>query len=176
MLKSYEALRTRIDRHIASVRARYTEQIICRPTCTDCCEAGLTLVMVEAVAIGRMFDIEPERVYLQAGQPSHFNTGRCAMLTADNLCGVYGERPLICRTHGLPLIYPESKEMTYCEKNFLSRAPHISAALDMNNLETALFAVNLDYCRKSGINPMSRVAIDRLAALVAAAKKNQPPE
>ena len=169
MLRSLKSLCTRIDRFSASVRARYGDQMDCRTGCTDCCLAGLTLVMIEAVSIGVAHGIDAERIHLQAGQPCLQTEGRCHLLNNDDLCTIYEERPLICRTHGLPLDYSDTDDtgVTYCEKNFVSRAPHRSAVLDMTNLETALFAVNLDYCRKTGLNPMARVALDRLALLLA---------
>ena len=170
MLKSYHALRTRIDRFSASVRARYSDKIVCAPGCTECCQAGLTLVMIEAVVLGLALDIPEERIHLQAGQPPLSEDGRCALLGSNNLCSVYATRPLICRTHGLPLQYPEQDEISVCHLNFVSEKPHSSAVMDMTNVETALFAVNLDYCRRQGLNPLTRVAIDRLASLV---PKNQ---
>jgi hypothetical protein len=66
----------------------------------------------------------------------------------------------------LPLRYPEKTEISFCKLNFISETPHRSAVLDMTTVETALFAVNLDYCRRQGLNPMARVAIDRLASLI----------
>ena len=106
MLKSYYALRTRIDRFSTSVRARYSDEIVCAPGCAECCQAGLTLVMVEAVVLGLALDIPEERIHLQAGQPPFSEEGSCALLSPDKLCTVYATRPLICRTHGLPLQYP----------------------------------------------------------------------
>ena len=35
----------------------------------------------------------------------------------------------------------------------------------MENLETALFATNLAYCREQDLHPLSRIAIDRIAQL-----------
>jgi len=166
MLESYFALRTRIDRFQASVRARYGEQINCHAGCASCCAAGLTIVLVEAVSLGTAFDIAEERIYLQAGQPPLSDTGRCALLNENDLCAVYAARPLICRTHGLPLQYPDQAEISICEKNFLFQKPHQSAILDVSNMEKALFAVNLEYCRHVGLNPLARVAVDRLAEMI----------
>ena len=123
MPESYTALRTRIDRFSASIHARYADRIACGPGCTDCCDAGLTLVMIEAVVLGSALNIPEERIHLQAGQPPLFEEGRCAMLGSDELCSVYAERPLICRTHGLPLKYPQEDGFTVCEKNFVYENP-----------------------------------------------------
>jgi uncharacterized protein len=166
MLKAYTMLRSRVDRFADQVVARWGDQIVCRAGCSECCQAGLTLTLVEAVAIGESLGIAPERVFLQAGQPSHREDGRCVLLDESAFCRIYGSHPIICRTHGLPLKYPEEDRVRYCEKNFNSLEPHGSAVFDIAALEKALFAVNVDYCRKQGFNPLSRVAIDRLASLM----------
>jgi len=165
MLKTYFQLRRRVDRLVDSITARYSEQIACRPTCSKCCSGGLTLTIVEAVALGRMFNIEPNRIYLQAGQAPLNNSDRCAFLDKNNLCKAYAERPFVCRTQGMPLLLPNSKEISICDLNFIGPPPHSSAVINTENLETALFAANLDYCQKAGLHPMSRVAIDRIAQL-----------
>lgn len=164
MLHPYHQLRTRIDRFVESVFARYSKQIACRPGCGQCCCGGLTLVMVEAVVLGEALGIEAERVHLQAGQPPLYEDGHCGLLDDENRCMTYKDRPLICRTQGMPLKYPGA-EVSTCDLNFVGLEPLHSAVFDMDNLETALFAVNLDYCQHMGIHSMSRVAIDRLARL-----------
>lgn len=166
MLESYFSLRTRIDRFSASVRARYSDEIHCRRGCCDCCQAGLTLTAVEAVSLGQALGVCRERVLLQAGQHPLSTDGRCSFLGTGGVCGVYEGRPIVCRTHGLPLSYPDGPDIVTCEKNFTLQPPHRSAVLSMENVETALFAVNLEFCRKTGVNPMSRVPIDRIAELV----------
>lgn len=166
-LSAYLLLRARVDRFAESIRARYPEQIACRPGCASCCPAGLSLVIAEAVTLGQALDIEPDRIHLQAGQPSHREDGPCDLLDAHGRCAVYADRPLICRTHGLPLKYQERGDYVVCEKNFVSQAPHASSVLDMENVEKMLFAANLDYCRRLGINPLVRVAMDRVCALAA---------
>jgi hypothetical protein len=150
-------------------------QIACRPGCTDCCQGGLTVVVVEAIVIGRALNIAEERILLQAGQPPLHTQGRCTLLGSDELCSIYPARPLICRTHGLPLRYPDTPELSLCEKNFGTSTPHNSAILEMSNVETALFAANLDYCRRNGLNPMARVALDRLASLIDAGAREKGP-
>jgi uncharacterized protein len=166
MLKSYFTLRKRIDRFSSSVRSRYGEEFTCHPGCAECCEAGLTVVIVEAVVIGESLGIEENRIFLQAGQPALQSEGKCAFLDNRDFCKIYGAHPLICRTHGLALKYPEQKQIEHCTKNFVGQTPHGSTVLDATSTETALFAVNLEYCQRAGLNPMTRVAMDRIASLV----------
>lgn len=165
MWTNYIQLQARVDRFVDSVVSRYSEQISCRAGCNLCCAPGLTVVMVEAVAVGRALGIPQERVFLQAGQPPLSETGSCALLDASGSCSVYADRPLTCRVQGMPLRYPKEDRIDSCELNFVDYEPHPSAVFDMNNLESALFAVNLDFCKHAGMRPMSRVALDRLAEL-----------
>jgi uncharacterized protein len=165
MLHNYLQLRARVDRFVDSVVARYSEQIACRSGCSRCCAPGLTVVMVEAVLVGRALEISKERIFLQAGQPPLSERGACALLTASGDCSIHAERPLTCRVQGVPLKYPGVDELSVCSLNFVGLAPHASAVFDLQNLETALFAANLDFCKRAGLRPMSRVALDRLAEL-----------
>ena len=172
MPRSYFSLRQRVDRIVESIEARYGEQISCRPTCDECCQAGLTLVMVEAAVIGKSLGIDEDRIYLQAGQPPLREEGKCAMLTDERLCYIYKNHPIICRTHGFPLRY-DNHQITVCYQNFLVRAPHESALIDMEDINTALFNANFDYCRHRGLNPMARVAMDRIFELWKTINKNK---
>ncbi|MCU0663608.1 MAG: YkgJ family cysteine cluster protein [Myxococcota bacterium] len=121
--------------------------------------------MIEAIALGEELGVSLDRIYLQAGQAPLSTTGRCSLLTEEGLCSVYRARPLLCRTHGLALKSADRPDVSHCELNFTQNPPHLSSVLDVDNLHTALFAVNLEYCHKLGIDPLSRIALDRLAAL-----------
>ena len=162
---NYLQLRTRVDRFVDSIIGRYREQIACRAGCTQCCAPGLTVVLVEAVLVGRALGISEERVFLQTGQPPLTEKGACALLDASGSCAAYAERPLTCRIQGLPLRYPGQAALSVCPQNFVGMDPHQSSVFDLENLETALFAANLDFCQRAGLRPMSRVALDRLAQL-----------
>jgi hypothetical protein len=165
LLRPYLQLRDRTDRFVESVTARYAEQIVCRAGCASCCQAGLTITIVEAVVVGEALGLSAERVFLQGGQDALCNSGRCALLDDAGHCRIYEARPLVCRTQGMPLLLPDDDRISICELNFIGLAPHQSAVLNTENLEAALFAANLDYCQKNGLHPLTRVALDRLAQL-----------
>jgi hypothetical protein len=162
---NYLQLRTRVDRFVDSIAGRYSEQIACRAGCNRCCAPGLTVVIVEAVLVGQALGISPERVFLQAGQPPLSEKGACALIDASGNCAVYAERPITCRVQGLPLKIHGDDALSICDLNFVGEEPHESSVFDLENLETALFAANLDFCQRAGLRPMSRVALDRLAEL-----------
>lgn len=126
---------------------------------------GLTLTAVEAVSLGEGLGLDRERVHLQAGQAPLRDFGPCTFLDEARNCRVYAHRPLICRTQGMPLLYQDREGLVVCELNFTSLEPHRTVVVHMENLETALFAVNLAYCRGAGLHPMSRIPMDRLAQL-----------
>ncbi|MDH7501027.1 MAG: hypothetical protein QHH30_11670, partial [candidate division NC10 bacterium] len=46
--QKYLELLDKLDRFLASVRARYADQILCQEGCTDCCRASLSVWPVEA--------------------------------------------------------------------------------------------------------------------------------
>ena len=70
--------------------------------------------------------------------------GPCPLLE-ESRCLLYTARPIICRTHGLPLIMTQDGERTvdFCPLNFqgLDTLPG-NAVIDLDRLNTTLAAVN----------------------------------
>lgn len=123
------------------------------------------MVIVEAIALGTGLGLTKEHVHIQAGQEPLSTEGYCAFLDKRGHCMAYAHRPLVCRTHGMPLLHPEEQQVSVCDLNFAGIAPHSSAVLNTENLNAALFAANLVYCQKEGLDSRSRIALDRLAEL-----------
>jgi Fe-S-cluster containining protein len=78
----------------------------------------------------------------------------------DDACAIYGARPLICRTQGLPLLFEAEDgeaEVDFCPLNFT--APDALADLDeehlvpLEEINLSLVLVNQAYCREKGIEP-----------------------
>lgn len=85
-----------VERDAAALAARHRERLQCRRGCTDCCVDELTVFEVEAERIRR-----GAARLLEEGTPHP--AGACAFLGRDGACRVYGDRPYVCRTQGLPL-------------------------------------------------------------------------
>lgn len=90
------ALHAEVDRKAEVVARRHAGRLQCRRGCHGCCVDELTVTRIEAEAIRRAHP-----ALLATGLPHP--AGACAFLDAEGACRIYAERPLVCRTQGLPL-------------------------------------------------------------------------
>lgn len=80
---------------------------------------------------------------------------------------MYERRPVICRTHGLPLIITEEGEegRDCCPKNFVGRGlddlPR-GDLLDLVHLNTMLVAVNTVFAAQAGVKVGVRLVVSRI--------------
>lgn len=100
-------LRRRVDAHFDAAVARSPSAFQCGPGCEACCHVRIGVFAVEAApirdALAELAVRDPglrARIRHQADDPGHAD--RCALLV-DGRCAVYDARPLICRSHGLPI-------------------------------------------------------------------------
>ncbi len=144
-------LRRRVDAHFDAAVARSPAAFRCGPGCEACCHVRIGVFPVEAApirdALARLADRDPAlraRVRAQADDPDHAD--RCALLV-DGRCAVYDDRPLICRSHGLPIavtpLDPAAPpQLDHCPLNFRDEAPPQASILrlDAVNQPLALLA------------------------------------
>jgi uncharacterized protein len=132
-------LRRRVDDHFAAALARSPGHMECRVGCSRCCHQRFGVFEVEAhrvrTALSRLGRSDPalrERVRRQADDPAALH--HCALLV-DERCAVYDERPLLCRTHGLPTRLREHPEgeptVRGCPLNFTAGDPPQSSVLEL---------------------------------------------
>ncbi len=138
----------KLDRLCAGVNSYFSENIKCRPGCSDCCMAGLELFPVEAFCISQ---------HITTHQSTPHKTDRCVFLK-DSMCTIYEYRPVVCRTQGLPLVYrdeeSDSFELSVCEKNFtesdISESIDLNHVIDMDRINTILAAQNINFLNITG--------------------------
>lgn len=103
LLAEYQAVLDKVDTKAEEIFARREGDVACRKGCADCCAPGLSVLPVEAFAIEAA--LEARMGAGDSGLPQG-NEQRCAFLDPDGACSIYEVRPLLCRTHGLPIRMP----------------------------------------------------------------------
>jgi uncharacterized protein len=134
---------------------RLAGRIGCRPGCSSCCLA-FSVLPLEAAMLQRGMDMP-----LPGAAPRQ--DGQCVFLT-DGLCSAYPQRPVICRTQGLPLAYVDETlaqiEVSACPLNFAEDAVLEQEDLFfIDSFNERLAALNLLYCRRHDLAPIVRIPI-----------------
>ncbi len=170
----YVDLRDRVDRRAGELLARHGRAITCRARCCDCC-VDLTVFPVEYHAI--LADLRRAGVASLPIDPS----AACGFLR-DGLCVLYEARPLICRTHGLPLAFEDDRSprrlrtASSCPRTFDGADPAAigvgpADALEVEPMNAELFEINLTFARERAdgeIDPTRRIPLRRLVEDLAA--------
>lgn len=158
-----EELAAKVDAFFARVAARHGADMQCSTGCSDCCHVRLTVTAAEAAAIrARVAAWPAEQRHNLANQgPSD----RCAALDAAGRCRIYAARPLVCRSHGVPIRLRGALPVVQaCHRNFTRTAPDPDCVLDQATLSATLYAVDAADAAAAGAGPGRRI---ELAALLA---------
>lgn len=152
-LTQYRALLAKVDSLFADIQGRHPGEFSCRLGCHSCCKPGLTVNSLEAENIRQGLSEELAEKLRQLEAQDAFQGLRCSFLEADGACGIYSLRPLVCRSHGLPLQFKdlgeaEGEEAIFrdvCYLNFqhqdISNLPD-QDVLNLDTLNTILAMLN----------------------------------
>lgn len=145
VLDNYRQLLERVDALCHGIEGALHEHITCSEGCSSCCTA-ITLFPVEAAALKAALDALPvdEASAILQHVAGHAGDERCPLLS-NHRCLLYAARPIICRTHGLPILYLEDDEQRVdcCPLN-LEQCESLpgTAVIDLDRLNALLVAVN----------------------------------
>jgi Fe-S-cluster containining protein len=122
----------------------------CRQGCTQCCHVDLSVFSVEADFIRQWWNqlSESERKLRREQWAMAQAKGKnlldqivspCRFLIEGG-CSIYEARPVICRSHGLPLkrLEGEREEVDICPLNFTDELPEKKDWLDLDRVNTLL--------------------------------------
>lgn len=165
----YAQLLARADGFSARVHARHPRSMACREGCSLCCRRHFSLFPVEAHRVALAVAALPavERGILAERLLGDPEPAACPLLV-DDRCSIYQDRPLICRTHGLPLLIrdEEGERTDVCPLNFADDPGPIpaSSVLDLDRLNEILVAINVHDSRRQGRDPGARSSMARITA------------
>lgn len=168
-------LTRKVDAFFERVTARHGTDMQCATGCSDCCHVRLTVTGVEAGAIRALVTGWPDdrRRDLAATGP----TDRCAALDPAGRCKIYEARPLVCRSHGVPIRLRQGAlpVVQTCHRNFTRTTPDPDCILDQATLSATLLAVDAAEPRAASpgipgaaVAPGNRVELAGLLADLAA--------
>jgi len=146
LLDNYFQMIARVDVLCRGIQDVLSGRITCREGCSSCCTA-ITLFPVEAAALNAALEALPDarQAAIRRHVAEHTGGERCPLLEAHR-CLLYSARPIICRTHGLPIIYSEGnqRKVDCCPLNLSEGEQPVSgsAIIDLDRLNTLLVAVN----------------------------------
>lgn len=113
--EKYRALRSEIDKHAEYLEDTHRKHINCKNGCDLCC-MDYSIFPVEFYFI--LNELKENNIGNFSNNPVDKNT--CVFLI-NHSCSIYKQRPVICRTHGLPLLFANDDgnwELSACELNF----------------------------------------------------------
>lgn len=152
-LNNYHLLAKQVDELCRRIGEEFGPSIACRRGCDDCCR-HLSLFPVEgaalAAAVAGLPPAEAEQIRRRA-RASHPD-GPCPLLEAG-ACLLYVARPLICRTHGMPLLAAgeNGRSIDFCPRNFQGATSLPGrAVIDVDRLNETLAAVNALFVTEIG--------------------------
>ena len=144
----YRELTGRVDAFVARVAARHPADLRCAAGCDGCCRTRLTIAAVEADAIEGWAATLPADARAVIAAAAAFEVDpadvRCAALDDTGRCRIYEARPLVCRSHGIPIRLRGPRGLpviTACELNFTAAGPGAAdpdCVLDQELVSTTL--------------------------------------
>ncbi len=168
-LDNYHSLLAKVDDLCRTIQQSLGAAITCHAGCSSCC-LPISVFPVEAAAMieaaGRLAadDLRRLKEHLAA-----WSGGEVCPLLSNGRCLLYEARPIICRTHGLPVLFTEGDERRtdVCPLNCrgMEQLPG-EVVLDLERLNTLLVSVNVLYLREFGLKLPERIRLEELAEML----------
>jgi len=166
LFENYRALIARVNSRCGEIEAALSGHMACRKGCSACC-LNISLFPVEAISFRLAFDTlsEAQKASALGRTAESSDEGPCPLLDEAGACLLYEHRPVICRTHGLPIVFDDGKgnrRVDFCPENFQSlESLSGEAMIDIDAMNQMLAAVNVLFCEAlfGGVPPFERLSI-----------------
>ncbi len=143
--EKYKTLRAEIDLHSESLSPEHSKHIQCKKGCDMCC-IDYSIFPIEFYFI--LDDFKEKNINPKLENDVKENV--CVFLI-NHACSIYNQRPIICRTHGLPLLYMNDNsewELSVCELNFTKfnfEGFTLDNTLQQDKYNSKLFMLNKEF-------------------------------
>jgi len=147
LIFEYQNLIFKVDKVCQELEKIYREHLVCRPGCSQCCEVERTVCSIEAYVVEKQLSSLSARKIKRLRKLHKDDDETCPMLLR-NRCVIYPVRPIVCRTHGLPIFYREAERefVDYCRLNFTQLPENYEfeekCILDMNPFNVELIQLD----------------------------------
>ena len=150
-IEIYYRLREEVDSKVAVLEKLHKDWMACKKGCCGCC-MNLSVWPVE------FYSILDQMKSAYRPRPVLNEDNECGFLDGQGGCQIYPFRPILCRTHGLPLVYwheetePPGWGVMFCEQNF-TKADKIDfgpdTTLNMDEVNERLARINVAFLEES---------------------------
>lgn len=143
--QNYQELRKQVDTLVDELSKTHQNHMKCKKGCDMCC-MDYSIFPIEFYFI--LNELKTKSVEFTNGKKSKENI--CVFLR-NQVCTVYEQRPFICRTHGLPLLYMSEDsqwELSACELNFTEfdfEEFTLENTFEQDKFNSKLFMLNKDF-------------------------------
>ena len=159
LYRNLHELRRRLEAHHARVHETHAEHFACQRGCSGCCQTERTVNDLEFEALRVGYEALDSHTKSRLAAE---HSGACPLLL-DDACALYEERPLICRSHGLPLVM--DGQLDVCPLNFeklgLETLPE-GDLLSVDTLTAILTVSNMLFCQEANGSPERRRPVSAL--------------
>jgi uncharacterized protein len=144
-LNNYYQLVAKVDALCVEIVTHCAESISCRKGCDACCRQ-FSIFWVEAINLATVVANMPQKqsAFLRSRAADLVEEDVCPLLV-DGVCTLYVARPIICRTHGLPILTSTDTApvIDFCPQNFteIETIPG-NLIIDLDQLNKTLAAIN----------------------------------
>ena len=142
-----------IDQKVEQLSTLHINKMQCKAGCAQCC-LNFDVFPIEFYAIKDKMEADNFQIPNLVS-----NDEESCLFLKNNLCQIYPYRPIICRTHGLPLLAmnetAEFWELSHCELNFEDVQPdffHQDNSLIMDKFNSELFQQNMAFLEANSLD------------------------
>lgn len=170
---NYTQLLGKVEALFHAVVSRHPVRFSCAKGCYGCCQPGLTVFSVEMAYINSWIEKNKD-VALKIKDTSQMlmDPSFCRLLDKNGDCSIYEARPMICRSHGMPISWAENgadqssaEERDVCPLNFQGvdlNSLDRSDVLSLDKLNVLLSLIDRQF---DPDNAGARHTLDELAAI-----------